>query len=130
MISKLHGPLLTLLIRSLGKSHSVQNIFFFLFSCLSQFAIPASLYRNPLCCTSKFCVSTLLILVGARELQSRKGRSTHGATGPFKYSWDTWRMFEKFLLKNLLYCSSFSAAGVCGDQGIIFDTCLKELCLH
>lgn len=33
-------------------------------------------------------------------------------------------------LKNLLYCSSFNAAGVCRDLGIIFDTCRKELCLH
>lgn len=44
---------------------------------------------------------------------------------------DTWRMCPKILcLKNLLYCSSFDAAGVCRDRGIIFDTCRKELCLH
>lgn len=41
VISKLHRPLLTLLIRSLGKSHSGRNIFFFLFSCPSPLAIPA-----------------------------------------------------------------------------------------
>ena len=50
VISKLHRPLLTLLIRSLGKSHSGRNIFFFLFSCLrlrSQPLCKQSLYAAP-----------------------------------------------------------------------------------
>lgn len=130
VISKLHRPLLTLLIRSLGKSHSGCNIFFFLFSCLSPFAIPDALYGEPLCYTSKFSVSSCAFKVeqekGAGSQLMRRGLRAY-LTGAV----DTWRMCPKILcLKNLLYCPSFNAAGVCRDQGIIFDTCRKELCLH
>lgn len=97
VISKLHRPLLTLLIRSLGKSHSGRNIFF-LFSCPSPFAIPASLYGEPLCCTSKFSVSSCAFKFepekGARSQPMHRGLRAY-LTGAV----DTWRMFENFVLK-------------------------------
>ena len=69
VISKLHRPLLTLLIRSLGKSHSGHNLFFFLFSCLrlrSQPLCKQSLYAAPQNSASS-CAFKLLQRKGLRS---------------------------------------------------------------
>ena len=98
VISKLHRPLLTLLIRSLGKSHSGHNIFFFLFSCPSPFAIPAALYGEPLCCTSKFSRSSCAFKLRAGE-GSEEPAYAQGLRAYLSGAADTWRMFENFVLK-------------------------------
>lgn len=97
VISKLHRPLLTLLIRSLGKSHSGGNIFF-LFSCPSPFAIPAFLYGEPLCCTSKFSVSRCDLKLEQRT-DARSQPVHRGLRAYLTGTGDTWRMFENFVLK-------------------------------
>ena len=125
VISKLHRPLLTLLIRSLGKSHSGHNIFFFLFSCLR-------LRSQPLCKESLYAAPRNSAWVAAPlSYCSGKACRADPCTGPIARVLRTpGECLQILCLKNLLYCSSFNAAGVCRDQGIIFDTCRKELCLH
>lgn len=96
VISKLHRPLLTLLIRSLGKSHSGRNIFFFLFSCLrlrSQPLCKQSLYAEPqnsawVAAPLSYCSGRAC---GAAHAQGLRAYCAGAA--------DTWRMFANFVLK-------------------------------
>lgn len=95
VISKLHRPLLTLLIRSLGKSHSGHNIFF-LFSCLR-------LRSQPLCKESLYAAPQNSAWVAAPLSHCSEGlaEQTHAQRlGVYCAGVaDTWRMFANFVLK-------------------------------
>lgn len=127
VISKLHRPLLTLLIRSLGKSHSGLSIV--------SFCSPVCLcVQSQALCTESLSghhkIQGEQLSLQVRTRNGTEQASAQGTRGLFNCARTPGECLKILCLKNLLYCSSFNATGVCRDQGIIFDTCRKELCLH
>lgn len=111
VISKLHRPLLTLLIRSLGKSRSGRNICF-LFSCLSVCTPGRSGWAA---CRRHLKIQHQWL---CPQLEQRKGTPRQCAQGLgacVPGAQDTWRMLENSVLKEsfilLLFQCSWGLEG-------------------